>query len=178
MSRLPIQLVLSCLSGAQISNLSVFLGYAHPGQPVTGKKSGCRILLRETKQHSGEKMNTKLDAGKRLLKPLVVSAGVFMMCAVNAASADAVEDMCRKSDEVCACAAKQLKSDVGDDDYELYAAVGAAYIANQASGMQAGDAWDAAVKAESGRHGLGFTDTLNRTNAIGKAHRKAMKACK
>lgn len=105
------------------------------------------------------------------------SAGVVMIIIASSANADSVEDMCKKSSEICTCSAKQLKSEVGDDDYALYEAVGAAYIANQASGMKMGDAWDAAVEAESGPSGMGFSEALTKTNAIGKAHRKAIKAC-
>ena len=43
--------------------------------------------------------------------------------------------------------------------------------------MKMGDAWDAAVDAESGPRGLAFSEALAKTNAIGKAHRKAIKAC-
>ena len=95
----------------------------------------------------------------------------------GSAIADSVEDMCSKSSETCACAAKQLKSEVGENDYGLYEAVGIAYIANQSAGMGLGDAWDAAVKAVSNERGSGFVATLSKTNAIGKTHRKAIKAC-
>jgi hypothetical protein len=95
----------------------------------------------------------------------------------GSARADSVEDMCSDSDKICACAASQLKSEVGDDDYNLYQAIGAAYIANQAQGMGMGDAWDAAVKAEANKRGSGFTKILSRTNSIGNAHRKAIESC-
>jgi hypothetical protein len=97
---------------------------------------------------------------------------------ISSAMADSVEDMCTDSDKICACAAKQLKSEVGADDYGLYETIGAAYIANKAKGMALGDAWDAAVKAEAGKRGDGFTKTLTKTNSIGSTHRKAIKACK
>jgi len=105
------------------------------------------------------------------------SVGVVMIIIAGSANADPVEGMCKESSEICACSAKQLKSEIGGDDYELYEAVGAAYIANQASGMNMGDAWDDAVEAESGPRGMGFSEALAKTNAIGKAHRKAIKAC-
>ncbi|MEA1888701.1 MAG: hypothetical protein U9N50_02815 [Pseudomonadota bacterium] len=93
------------------------------------------------------------------------------------AMADSVKDMCSDSDKICACAASKLKSEVGDDDYSLYEAIGAAYIANQAKGMGMGDAWDAAVKAEANKHGSSFAKTLKKTNSIGNVHRKAIKTC-
>ena len=94
------------------------------------------------------------------------------------AMADSVVDMCRDSDKICACASDLLKSDIGDDDYALYETIGAAYIANQAKGMNMGDAWDAAVKVEATRRGTTSTKILNKTNSIGRAHNNAIKACK
>ena len=85
--------------------------------------------------------------------------------------------MCSKSDKICACAASQLKNEVGADDYALYEAIGADYIANQSKGMGMGDAWDAAVKVEATKRGSSSTKILSKTNAIGKAHRKAIKTC-
>jgi hypothetical protein len=117
------------------------------------------------------------DVRPQVRRFIAASAGVVMTLSISSATADSVEDMCHKSSEECACAAKQLKSEVGDDDYALYEAVGAAYIANQASGMGMGEAWDAAVKAESSQRGWRFREALSKTNAIGKAHRKAIEAC-
>ena len=94
------------------------------------------------------------------------------------AMADSVVDMCRDSDKICACASDLLKSDIGDDDYALYETIGAAYMANQAKGMNMGDAWDAAVKVEATSRGTTSTKILNKTNSIGRAHNNAIKACK
>jgi len=41
--------------------------------------------------------------------------------------ADSVKDMCSDLDKICACAASQLKSEVGDNDYDLYEAIGNAH---------------------------------------------------
>lgn len=122
-------------------------------------------------------MDITVDACRRVSRSVAASVGVLIALGVSSATADSVEDMCHKSNKICACAAGQLKSDVGDDDYSLYEAVGAAYLANQASGMKMEEAWDAAVRAEASRRGVGFFDILGRTNAVGKAHRKAIKAC-
>ncbi len=102
---------------------------------------------------------------------------LMLIFSLSGAMADSVEDMCSDSDTICTCAARQLKSGIGDDDYGLYEAIGAAYIANKSAGMNMGDAWDTAVKAESKQRGASFVDTLSRTNAIGNTHRKAIKAC-
>ena len=96
---------------------------------------------------------------------------------INSAIADSVVDMCSKSDKICACAASQLKQDIGTDDYTLYEAIGADYIANQAKGMDRGSAWDAAVKVEATKRGSTPTKILSKTNSIGRAHNKSIKSC-
>lgn len=96
---------------------------------------------------------------------------------INSAIADSVVDMCSKSDKICACAASQLKQDIGTDDYTLYEAIGADYIANQAKGMDMASAWDTAVKTEATRRGSTSTKILSKTNSIGRAHNKAIKSC-
>lgn len=103
---------------------------------------------------------------------------VITIFCTNSAIADSVVDMCSKSDKICACAASQLKEDVGADDYALYEAIGTDYIANQAKGMDMGSAWDAAVKVEATKRGSTSTKILSKTNSIGKAHRKAINSCK
>lgn len=102
---------------------------------------------------------------------------VISLICTNSAIADSVVDMCSKSDKICACAASQLKEDVGADDYTLYEAIGADYIANQAKGMDRGSAWDAAVKVEATKRGSTSTKILSKTNSIGRAHNKAIKSC-
>lgn len=102
------------------------------------------------------------------------------VCTAGSVYADAVDDMClesKQTGDLCSCASARLKSDVGDADYALYEATGKAYSAKKAAGMGMGDAWDAAVKAQATQRGEGFVETLNRTNSIGKAHRRAMKDC-
>ena len=102
---------------------------------------------------------------------------VISLIFTNSAIADSVVDMCSKSDKICACAASQLKEEVGTDDYALYEAIGADYIANQAKGMNRGDAWDAAVKVEASKRDSTSTKILSKTNSIGRAHSKAIKSC-
>jgi hypothetical protein len=122
-------------------------------------------------------MSSKASVRRLAVKLNLVVIAVGVALITGNASADSVEDMCSKSSEICACAAKQLKSEVGEGDYGLYEAVGTAYLANQTAGMSLGDAWDAAVKVVSNQRGSGFVETLSKTNAIGKTHRKAIKAC-
>lgn len=123
-------------------------------------------------------MNMKARANRRILRAICVWTGAAMATfSVVSATADSVEDMCQQPDEICVCAARQLKSEMGNDNYDLYETIGVAYIANKANGMNMGDAWDAAVKAEANKRGTGFAKTLKQTNAIGKAHRKAINSC-
>ena len=98
---------------------------------------------------------------------------------ISHAGQDGAYDMCAergKPSGVCECASERLKSEIGDD-YALYASIGSVYLANKQAGMAMGDAWDAAVKSVAGQRGSSFTTTLQQTNDIGKAHRKAMKNC-
>lgn len=107
---------------------------------------------------------------KRILFILVIFSSGNVM-------ADSVVDMCRDSDTICACAAGKLRSEVNDDDYNLYETIGAAYITNKSNGMATGDAWDAAVNVAADEHGSSYYKILNKTNSIGKAHRKAISTC-
>ena len=117
---------------------------------------------------------------KKIEKSIEIQKRLFVLLAIfsiNSATADSVDDMCTKSDKICACAANKLKAEVGETDYGLYETIGAAYIANKSKGMAMGDAWDAAVKAEAGKRSSTFSKTLSKTNSIGTAHRSAIKSC-
>ena len=112
-----------------------------------------------------------------LSKPWLITTIAAILMSVPVANADSVLDMCGKSAKVCECAASQFKADVGDSSYALYQAVGAAYLANKATGMGRGDAWDAAVRGEAKNRGESFSGLLQQTNSLGKAHRKTIKGC-
>lgn len=105
----------------------------------------------------------------------VVSVAVSLVASV--ALADSTTAMCGKSEEVCLCASTQLRESVSANDYRMYENVGASYLAHKAKGMGMADAWDAAVKEEAARQGKDFSGLLKETNALGKMHRKAIKAC-
>lgn len=102
---------------------------------------------------------------------------LVLTLSTNVVMADAVEEMCSKIDKVCTCAANQLKSEVGENDYTLYENIGAAYIMNKTEGMSAGDAWNAAVIAEAKQRNSDFTKVLGQTNSIGRIHRKVINSC-
>jgi hypothetical protein len=127
-----------------------------------------------------EIMNMKAGVHRPLLRAIcawTAAAVTTSLLGVVNAAADSVEDMCKQTDEICACTARKLKSEVGNDKYDLYETIGVAYMANLIKGMNRGDAWDAAVRAESNKRGTDFAELLMQTNAIGQAHRKAMKSC-
>lgn len=119
----------------------------------------------------------KLRMHETLLSQSALVVAIVATLNMSVAGADSVIDMCSKSAKICECAASQFRKDAGDSSYGLYQAVGAAYIVNQTAGMGMGDAWDAAVRAEAKKRGESFSAVLKQTNALGKAHRKAIKNC-
>jgi hypothetical protein len=122
----------------------------------------------------------KMIMPTKIARLMTTSTCMFILALVPLASiaaTDSVVSMCKKTDDICKCAAEKLKADIGSDNYALYDAVGAEYLNNKSSGMGMGDAWDAAVKSVSQERGAGFVATMNETNEIGKAHRKAIKSC-
>ena len=108
-----------------------------------------------------------------------VLSGVFLLgLSAGNLNADGVNDMCVDSDKICECAARKLNTEVGQDAYALYEAVGAAYLVNKDTQMNMVEAWDAAVKAAAEKQGQNFSDVLSKTNKIGSTHREFIEACK
>lgn len=124
-------------------------------------------------------VSIRIFISERIGMRRIVIFAVAVLGVANA-EADSVQDMCldwQKSHEICECGARQLKLQVGDDDYALYEAVAAVYIVNKAQGIDMGGAWDDAVNKESANRGTSFISTLQQTNTMGKAHNKAIKGC-
>ena len=116
---------------------------------------------------------------RRLIERYLVLAGTILLSSsIGTASADGVHDMCADSNKICECAARQLKTKVGDKDYALYEAIGTDYLANKNTDMNMVEAWDAAVTVEAKKQGKSVTETLGKTNSIGSTHREAIEACK
>lgn len=109
--------------------------------------------------------------------------GLFALALFGTARADAgdaVEAMCLDLDRsaaVCKCAAKRLRAEVGEDDYALYEAVGRIYRRQLEQGKGRGDAWNTGVGVAASERDMGRTAILQRTNAVARTHRKAIKAC-
>lgn len=95
-----------------------------------------------------------------------------------AVSGDGVSDMCLElaAEPVCACASEALRAEVGEEDYGLYEAIGADYMARMAAGEARADAWTDASQKVAADRGIDRS-TLSRTNTIGRAHRDAIREC-
>ncbi len=78
---------------------------------------------------------------------------------------------------VCDCASKALGEQLNADDFKLYDAIGADYMARREKGEDMAAAWSAASDAQAERLGEPTTGLLKRTNAAGRAHRAAIKDC-
>lgn len=111
---------------------------------------------------------------------LLPAAALLALSPLAAAAQDAVDGMCREtaSAEVCACATEALRNEASGEDYALYQDVAAAYL----SRMQAGEgriaAWDGATAAAASARGTTPASLQAQLNAIGRAHRSAIAACR
>ena len=120
----------------------------------------------------------KIPGGCLKMRTLVIAGATLLSLGAGNAGADGVNDMCVDPAEICECAARKLKAEVGDNAYALYEAIGRIYLVNKDSDMNMVEAWDAAVKSEADKQGESFIDTLSKTNTIGSAHREAIETCK
>jgi len=93
---------------------------------------------------------------------------------------DGVVEMCMEHDteEVCNCASEALMTEIGSEDYAMYAAIGEDYLARMEAGEGRVDAWMEASRTEAGKRGLGSVALMERTNEIGNVHRAAIKECR
>lgn len=123
-------------------------------------------------------MGMKIPGGCLNMRALVIAGATLLSLSAGNVGADGVNDMCVDSAEICECAARKLKAEVGDNAYALYEAIGRVYLVNKNTDMNMVEAWDAAVKSEADKQGESFIDTLSKTNTIGSAHREAIEACK
>ncbi len=108
----------------------------------------------------------------------IAGAGIVVMLLPVVVHADGVSDMCleRYDEAACACASERLLAEIGDEDYGLYEAIGAAYLMRMAAGEGRSEAWTAASQEIAAERGIAGS-TISRTNDIGRAHRDAIKAC-
>jgi hypothetical protein len=123
-------------------------------------------------------MDMKIPGSYLKMRTLVIASVTLLSMSASNVDADGVNDMCVDSAEICECAARKLKTEVGDKAYALYEAIGSVYLVNKNTDMNMVEAWDAAVKSAANKRGESFIDTLSETNTIGSAHREAIETCK
>ena len=117
----------------------------------------------------------KLIMRMRRLKLGFVVSSILLLPASAATSQeamDAVTGMCidaNKSQEICDCATRAVRLQIGEEAYATYERVGSLYLAGMAQGQGRADAWMDAIAAQN--------LDLTTSNGYGKAHRDAMKAC-
>lgn len=78
---------------------------------------------------------------------------------------------------VCDCATEALADSASKEDRGLYDRIGTLYLAKMEEGASRGAAWTEALDEVAAENGIGSTGLLTRMNAVGKAHRAAMKSC-
>ncbi|MCI2395577.1 hypothetical protein [Aliiroseovarius sediminis] len=81
------------------------------------------------------------------------------------------------SETVCDCASEALRTQIGNEDYAIYEAIGADYLARMETGESRIDAWTEASRTEAAKLGISSVVLLGRTNEIGNTHRAAIKEC-
>lgn len=106
---------------------------------------------------------------------------LLIACTIPTASLaeDAVKKMCMEQDSevVCDCASEALRTQIGNEDYAIYDAIGADYLARLDAGEGRMDAWTEASRTEAANLGISGIVLMGRTNEIGNTHRAAIKEC-
>lgn len=107
-----------------------------------------------------------------------VLAGSLFLWAASAGAQEGVQILCVESfpEEACTCATEALAQAIDAEDFALYDAIGLAFGDERAAGAAYVPAWDAASAAVGQTMAAGGNLT-SRTNAIGRAHRDAIRAC-
>jgi hypothetical protein len=115
-------------------------------------------------------------AGAR--KGALILAAALCLSALAVRAQDGVQALCVASfpEDACTCATAALAEEIDAADYELYDAIGLAFRDEYAAGAEYVAAWDAAAATVMQEMGAGGSLT-GRTNAIGRAHRDAVRAC-
>ncbi|MEL6168427.1 MAG: hypothetical protein AAFR35_07025 [Pseudomonadota bacterium] len=96
----------------------------------------------------------------------------FLIAPAPLFAADSVVNMCTadgRSRAACECAAGALRDDIGPRNYALYKAIGADYVEHRRGGLEAADAWRAAVRSAG--------TTSGEADPLGAAHRAAIRGC-
>jgi hypothetical protein len=107
----------------------------------------------------------------------VIAASLCLLSAAVRAQ-DGVQVLCVASfpEDACTCATKALAGAIDAADFALYDAIGLAFRDEYAARADYVAAWDAA--SASVGQAMGVSGSLtSRTNAIGRTHRDAVRAC-
>jgi hypothetical protein len=97
--------------------------------------------------------------------PLLADGGVTAMC------------LALSDEAACSCATERLRQDVGAEDFAVYDTIGVDYTSRRAGGEAMADAWEAASGTVAAEIGLSTSELRQRTNAVGRAHRDAIRGC-
>jgi hypothetical protein len=120
----------------------------------------------------------------RRLSSLLLLPGILGLATVPALSQDSIVAMCEmaakaapEQSEHCECALTALQSQIGGDEFAMYANVGTLYFENLGKGLARSDAWDVAARTVGEGQGMALVDVLQVTNPIGRLHAQALKDC-
>jgi len=118
------------------------------------------------------------------LSSLLLLPSILGFSTVPAWSQDSIVAMCELAAQAapdqsqhCECALTALQSQLGGDEFAMYANVGTLYFENLGNGLGRADAWDAAARAVGETQGMSLSDVLQVTNPIGRLHAQAIKNC-
>lgn len=111
--------------------------------------------------------------------PLVL---IFTIAASGQVAAADTTSMCLDQsgteDTQCQCATDTLAEKIGEEDADIYNAVGVLYLDGKANGQEEEAAWDAAIETVAGQNDTDQADLLERMNAAREAHDEAITSCK
>ena len=105
---------------------------------------------------------------------------VLAMVASGPATAADTTAMCLdqsgNDDTQCECATDALAEEIGEEDADMYNAVGVLYLDGKANGQEEEAAWDAAIETVAGQNDTDREELLERMNAAREAHDEAIKS--
>ena len=87
-------------------------------------------------------------------------------------------DQTGTDDAQCQCATEALAEEIGEEDAEMYNAVGVLYLDGKANGQEEEAAWAAAIETVAGQNDTDQAELLERMNAAREAHSTSIEGCK
>ncbi|MEQ8294520.1 MAG: hypothetical protein RIA08_20155 [Roseovarius sp.] len=86
-------------------------------------------------------------------------------------------DQTGTDDAQCQCATQALAEEIGEEDADMYNAVGVLYLDGKANGQEEEAAWDAAIETVAGQNDTDQAELLERMNSAREAHGEAIESC-